>query len=1041
MTTAVWFRKSPVHDAAFCFEVPSGLTVAEILVRAETPDWFADHGGVYLDGEKCPDGTWSVRTAADVARVDLMVMPGSKKLLPILISVATIALTAGIGTFGLPFLGAGFAAGTLGASLAAAGVGLAGSLLVSALTAPPKIGQDGTQRQIGEAGATGNPIVKWDVLPNVLGTMLVSPPLLAPAYTWIDGDDTWTEVVVGLEGHYSVDADSVLINGLDVASFVGAEVEVREGGPSDTARTIAAVTVIEQRDGKKIENFKTESNSVYYERLVDQVTPDNSASPWVRFDSDGPFDEMTLRFNFPQGIAESGTFPAMVPLRVEIRKVGDVTWRKLPTFHFHDPEAGKGPTRGEIKLIRTLLPSGPHFSYAEDEHWPIFEVNAWTGIGQSYEYESDDYFKLDATLATGGGLVPAMTGTTTSGVTVTASSEQVGNEGWRAFDSGAGIWKTASAPGTVYLEIDFGAATYVGCYKLNNGSGDVATLPGVFWIEGWTGAAWVRLDDTDIDVRNSLHYFGIFQIGNPGSYSKYRLYVSDNRGDGTGQVWVAIGAMYSHQTPGCAVTDGGTPSNPGTPVLHSSNSFPRVTNVSLHRDGCDVYLDPAEWDAGAYEVRVKRGWSIDTVQFTASTYQYSAAANTAMFFEYVLDSGFYTIVRSQQDFRTETVVEMFSTTENVAPFDPSGISHIAVRVKNVVVDSVAAIFARRQRAVDGGVWSDTWAVSANPASQSRDILLGMSNPDPLPGELLDEDELKDWYARCVTDSRSCNAYVQGESIADVLQMIASCGYGAPRMANVWGVVQDYDTSAVPAVLGLSPINSRDLGTTYILPRQPHVVQVEFADASNDYKSGYALVYAAGYDVNTATRQETWQMRGFVSEATATARAAFDLAQVRARKARYGREIGVESYLVKRGDVVRLTCDTLDRKQSFAFIKSVTVTTGNVVSVTLDNIINWSVGQEGFEIVGDDFVEGQTMGIAIQLADGSEVVKTVTEISDSNVATFTTPFADDSSVTAGLMVVTGIAGREYRRCRVMAVESDGFETRRLELAEEAVSLFA
>lgn len=1045
--TQVWFRQSPVHEATHCFDVSAGLTVAEVMLLAETPDWFTEHGGVYLDGVKVEDSTWHIRAVAE-HRLDIVVMPGNKKILPVLLSVAAVALTAGIGAFGVPFLGAGFAAGTFGASAVAAGVGLGSSLLISALTAPPKIGQDGSSsRRIGESGVTANPIVRWELLPNVLGEMRVSPPLLAPPFTSIDGNDTWTEAVVGLEGHYSI-GSTVLINGIDAADMQGSVVEISEGGPGDAPRTIAAKTVIEQRDGKALDNFKTESNSVWYERLVDQATPDNSAPPWVYFKTDGTWDKVSFRIQFPQGIVEAGANPSIVPVRIECRKVGDTTWRKLPTFHFWDRAAGAGPVLGEIEIIRDVLPAGPHYSWAPGQKWPILDVDCWTGIGQAFEYKSDDEFQFTAPMSYA--LIPVMTGSTTSGVTVTASNELFGYEAFRACDAFAFYWATGNNPGLTYFTVDFGIPTLVRSYGMFTVAAQKAFLPGVFHMEGWDGAAWINLDDGDVDVRDEPHIIRYCHIKNPGSYSEYRLAISANSGGANGVINISTFYMSAQPVPGTLFGLEKGEASSGNITTHTANSYARARNVSLHKDGCRVYLDPAAWPAGEYEFRVKRGWAGAETLYDPSYYTYAGYASLASFFDYVLDAGYYTIARSQQDFRSDCQIEVFATHEDVAPFDPAGIAHIAVKVKNVRVDSIAATFTRRQRALENGVWSDDWQPSSNPASQMRDILLGMSNHDPVPGEIIAEDELHSWFERCVTEGYTCNAYLQGEAISDVLQMVASCGYASPRTAAVWGVVEDYDTSANPVSLVISPINSRDQGTSLDLPRTPHVVQVEFADSADDYKTGYALVYAEGYNADNLpanARIETWQMRGHTSEAAAVARAAFDLKQARLRKTRYAFELGLDGFLVRRGDIVGIASDVLDRTTGFAIIKAVTRNGSNeVTALTLDNRIAWSVAQTDFGTVSDvdDLLNAestaQTMAVAIQKLDGTVIQKDVTNTTDGVTATMATPFVDDD-VVAGLMVATGVSGRVFRRARVLAVEpGDGIETRQVVLVDEAPELF-
>lgn len=1050
--TQVWFWKSPVHEPMHCFDVPAGLTVAEILAKAETPDWFSEHGGVYLDGVKADDGTWHVRSVAE-ARVDLVVVPGSKKILPVLLSVAAVALTAGIGAFGVPFLGAGFAAGTFGASAVAAGVGLGSQLLISALTAPPKIGQasGGTQRQIGEGGVTQNPVVRWELLPNVLGTMRVSPPLLAPPYTYIDGDDTWTEAVVGLEGHYSIDPVSIKINGGSIGSFQAASFEVREGGPDDAPRTIANKTIIEQRDGVRIAGFSG-SGMAYSvgELLFDQQTPDNSAAPWHYFKTDGSFERFSLRFTFPGGASGSGV-SVMVPLRIEVRKVGDTTWRRFPTIHTYDKAAGRGPVRFEVAVVHGVPPSGPQYSCIWAENWPVYELNAWTGIGQSFEYLSDAYFRQSVESS----ILPVMTGPTTSGVTISSNVSPAGFEAWRAAVTGGGnYWQTTTNPGTVYWEVEFPSPQTIRSYSINNISALASSMmPGIFWMEAWDGTQWVRLDDEDIDQSAAINFLTFIQVGMPGSYSKYRLYISSNRGAANGVVRMSLIKMFTHNCPGSQVNTIQSSGAGGGAVTH--NAYPneyRVKNVSIDRDGCKIYLDPSEWDAGDYEVRVKRGWTFDVSGFTVRDYAVLGFVQNADFFEYRTDaSGYKYILYNQDAVRADLNVDVFSTQSSDAPFDASGIAHVAVRAKNITVSSISFDATRRQRLLSDGVWADEWVPSSNPASQMRDILLGMSNHEPIPGEIIAEDELKAWFERCFTAGYACNAYVQGDAIADVLQMVASCGYASPRTAEVWGVVEDYDTSAEPVRMVISPINSIDQGTSIELPKTPHVVQVEFSDAADDYKTGYALVYAAGYDATNLPanpRTETWQMRGHTSEASAVVRAAFDLAQTRLRKFRYSFLLGLDGFMVRRGDIVGIASDVLDRTTGFAVIKTVTRNGSNqVTAVTLDNVINWSVAQTDFGTVGnvDDLGNvdstAQTMAMAIQKIDGTVIQKDVTDTVDAALASFATPFVDDD-VVPGLMVATGVSGRVFRRARVLAVEPvDGIETRRVTLVDEAPELFA
>jgi hypothetical protein len=324
--------------------------------------------------------------------------------------------------------------------------------------------------------------------------------------------------------------------------------------------------------------------------------------------------------------------------------------------------------------------------------------------------------------------------------------------------------------------------------------------------------------------------------------------------------------------------------------------------------------------------------------------------------------------------------------------------------------------------------------------------LGYGNPDPVPGEIIDEDSLTDWYFRCAAAGHQCNAVVQGQSVADTLQMLASCGYASPRMSEQWGVVQDYDTSALPSQLPISPLNSKDQGTSIILPKTPHVVQVEFFDETDSYKARQTMIYAEGYDANNATLVETWRLPGITSEAKAIARATHDLRQSAARKARYSRQVGLDGFLVRRGDVVSLTDDVIDRKNGFGIIMSVTRVSGNVTRIELDNVVPLSAGRD--DITGFDDVlsvtnvlaDDMALSAAIQFPDGSTSIRQISNITDGSTLIFSPGFADGGATVPGLLVMTGLSGRETRRCRVMSVTPSGIDTRVLELADETPEIF-
>jgi len=375
--TAAVLKLSPVDAPAMVLPVNEPARLTEILRRVNAPDWFERHGVIRLDGHVIPPDKWRLVTVkpGTCQVIELAVIPGKRNTLALLATVATVALAAAVsygalGPLGLG-LGAAFAAGGLGATAAAAGIGLAGQLLVSALTAPPKMQESETPNELSLAGISGNVAQMLAPLPVVIGAMRVSPPLLAPVYTTYEDGEVFAHAVVGVEGRCAI--SDVLINGVDATLIERLEYETFEGAAGDEARTVAPLSVMEQRDGIAVGNFRCDLNAAWNDRLIDQADPDASTPDWQYFETDGRWDEIWIRTLFPSGIVEVDTGDeTVVPVRIQIRKKGDVDWRVLPTVHIYDIKAGSGPLRAEIKLVRTTQPSGPHYCVViPNGRWPL----------------------------------------------------------------------------------------------------------------------------------------------------------------------------------------------------------------------------------------------------------------------------------------------------------------------------------------------------------------------------------------------------------------------------------------------------------------------------------------------------------------------------------------------------------------------------------------------------------------------------------------------------------------------------------------------
>ena len=1050
----VELRPSPVLPPSYSMALTGRKSVHRILREAGAPDWFMDYGVIRLNGVVVPREQWrhvKVKPEAD-GLLELCVVPQKGNLLPILASVALVAVTAGIGAgalgpAGIGLFGASFAAGGIGASATAAAVGIAGQLAISMLTKPPQEAAQAEQRELSQAGISANGVNKFNPLSVVYGNNLYSPPHISEPYTTYDNDELTVHTIYGTQGRRAI--DNIQINGSAIALLEGLNYETREGGPADSALTLCQLTCIQQDSDVVISKFTLEHSGLFV-RLADQATPDESAPAYHYFRTDGEVDEIWLRYLAPGGFiqAQSGVDTA-VPVRIEIRKVGDSTWRKLPTVHINDLKLGS-PMRFEVKLKFQTQPSGRHFSNAKT-FFNTYELSNIAGIGQTFEYQADAYFQNSSWVFTS--QLPVMTAATTSGVTMSASSELGASQAaWKAadafFTTTNTSWQPANNSLPAWLKVDFGLAKTIRSYRLNSGEAfDTVptTAPLTWYVEGSNDDTnWTRLDVENVDISALPLMSGIYQVGTPGSYRYYRWNFLSNNGAANNQINVSHMVPFLFDAIGIDMQLGAASHN-GFACLHSVGSTPRCAYGSLTKDGATFYLDPAQFLPGAYEVRTKRGRAYERANFNEKTYDFGSPAD---FFEYNLVGTYYEVTTAQRDFRTDMLLEVFSSVSYDKPVDTSGVACIAVEMKNTVINSVAAEFSSYAPVYSSGVWTDVEAVTANPAALYRWLEIGHANPVPTPGEIIDENAFVAWYERCEALGYEANFIAQSKSLAEVKKVLAYCGFADPRDTNLVSIAEDYDRSGDAISQMLSPLNSRNLGTDLTLPRLPHAIYAEYFDAADDYKVRRDIIYRDGFDVNTATYFDTLTYEGFTNTTKVAARAAFDLLQMQARSRAYTREIGIEGYSLKRGDLVGLNDDTLDKQQARGVIRSIQTSGGNITGITVDNIIAFSAGQGDIENVNDistltDILNTDTpFGVAIRIADGTSTARPLSNVTDSNVCTFTTPFTESGSgIEVGQLAVFGISGREFRRAIVIDVTPNDLETRTIILRDEAPELFA
>jgi len=1032
-------RFDPFDAGLTRFDVVPGQTLAEIIAAAPgVPEWFDTYGVAVINGEIVPREMWGrVRPKAGTLErpvlIELKAVPmggGSggttKNILTTVAAIGLIAATGFVGAGGLATLGLGsaFAAGTTGASLAAAGIGIAGQLALTALAPPPPKNKDGDQT-LSSAGIAGNALSPMDTLPGILGKMRISPPLIAPPYTTFENGIVTAHAVFGWAGRCLV--ENILVNGTDAALFTDATLQTREGIPGDARITICDKTVLEVRANTELKNFIAANKTSKKDRLVHQSSPDSDLPQWQNYRTRSACDEIWIRLFWPSGMVKSDTSDvAAMPVRIEMRPVGSSTWLKLPVCHFQDARKG----RQMRQQIRLLFRNKDVDGLSYDTEQAAFAAFARTGIGFGYEYAAESCFSLLD-------IIPVMTAATTAGCTMSASNDNGGaNPAWKAGDDDtATYWRNASG-GVATLTAQLASAQKVGAYVIYGDSAATNTVPGSWTFEGSNdGVSWTILD-TQTTYPWGSGYAGEFSVplAARGSYSRYRLNMTAT--DGGSHLRVTEFALRHD---GCGAA--WALSNAPTGLAGSVNSTD---------DGFDIYLDPDVFPQGPYEVRIKRGLAFKySLLSTLWNYYWDGVVNTDNLFDYYLSGGYYIVKYGQIDYPSDCIMEVFSSYSTAYPFaDPlPGVGMIAIEAPNLQIQSVSALLTSYAPDYASGVWQTEETPTQNPAALYRKVLLGSQNALALPGEIVDEDNLAAWHQWCAAQGHECNAIAQGLSVEQVLQLVASSGWAVPKQSALWGVIYERDRSGDGIVQLFTPRNSRSAGISIDYPRPAHAIRAEYYDETDDYQVTDDVIYADGYSAENATEISAMQYDGFTAAAKVAARATLDLRQLRYRQSKDVREVAFESLVSQRGDLVGVNDDVIEVWHGSTIVSRVITSGGDITGLVLEAVIDLSLAQNeataiaDVTAVADVTATPAAMGIAIRGDTGAIVTKAIVETAATNTVTFSAPFADPGDIVPGCLVALGVLGQEFARKIIFSIEPGDDLTARITLVDEAPEIHA
>ncbi|MFY0522698.1 hypothetical protein ACN28I_05665 [Archangium gephyra] len=145
--------------------------------------------------------------------------------------------------------------------------------------------------------------------------------------------------------------------------------------------------------------------------------------------------------------------------------------------------------------------------------------------------------------------VPVMTGPNTPGGLVTRSGvfDTTGAyEAWKAFDANATTSQWISESWTsnpVWIGYEWSnGPRQITRYSLQFINGGLASrAPRDFQLQGWNGGAWVTLDSRTNEINWASNEVRHYNVTSPGSYGKYRLYVTEDNDSRAVIVAVSLG--------------------------------------------------------------------------------------------------------------------------------------------------------------------------------------------------------------------------------------------------------------------------------------------------------------------------------------------------------------------------------------------------------------------------------------------------------------------------------------------------------------------
>jgi hypothetical protein len=475
----------------------------------------------------------------------------------------------------------------------------------------------------------------------------------------------------------------------------------------------------------------------------------------------------------------------------------------------------------------------------------------------------------------------------------------------------------------------------------------------------------------------------------------------------------------------------------------------KVQNIALYDNRAEIFLDPATFTPGGYEIQIKRGTAYYRTSFNNANYTYGGVALDM--FSYHMSGTSPIITMTRANLADLVQISRVQSIWNKYPILKPGLALLAIRARNRQLSDIAVIASGYVKDWDGTGWNN-WVTTSNPAPHYVDILSGKLNLDPLDPSLRDDETIVEWRQTCEDNGWKCDLLVDDFRTQDALNLVAACGYAKTYQCEIYSVLVDLDRTAEDPVQSFSRRTCTNVRYERAFVRVPEGFIVNFTDKTQDYSGAQVIVYQRDRSIAQPGLLETTTYDGLVDRDAVIARAQFDLDQGNLRAVFYYLDAEIQTLNCRRGSLVALEHDVLSVNHGGAYIKRKITKEGNIIALELDSKIPTANEPDMHNVVDMHAIKdmhkvGMRAGIAIRRSDGTISSHAISNsIGEDNIVYLETPVADDDIFVSGedspdeaCLVMSGLLGQEYLRLYVSDIQRGDGLNATLTLVDEAPEL--